>query len=236
MQTRFSAGLFALALASLGVSAHAVDVHVLPQGDKIQATTVVVDEPATIRKNIPVVTRPSTPIELLQNIKIVMEHDLLSREDFYTDENLRQYFGWEKVRWGKNGPRLKYGSSPMGPNVVPRAGNPYKDFDFQYQRIDKNAKQSDDGKVRGSVGMATGHDIRLTAEVVQMVFGKDMVVSNPYANDNPRHPTLLMPKTHELGNLVIEYRFNNSIGRGFIGFVLNGDGTVNRFNLVDEER
>src|SRR5262249_48050817 len=43
------------------------------------------------------VKKPTTTLEILQNLKVVMDHDLLFREDFYTEDNLKQFFGGEKV-------------------------------------------------------------------------------------------------------------------------------------------
>ncbi len=38
------------------------------------------------------VKKPTTRIELLKNIKFALDHELLLRDDFFTDENLMQIF------------------------------------------------------------------------------------------------------------------------------------------------
>jgi hypothetical protein len=47
------------------------------------------------------ITTPKSPIELLKNIQIATNLHLVSREDFYTEQNLKKFFGGENTRWRK---------------------------------------------------------------------------------------------------------------------------------------
>ncbi|MGU7780703.1 hypothetical protein [Burkholderia sp. PU8-34] len=41
------------------------------------------------------ISRPKTPIEFVRNLKVIFDHDLLLRDDFYTDASLKNAFNLE---------------------------------------------------------------------------------------------------------------------------------------------
>lgn len=47
------------------------------------------------------IVRPVTLIDLLRNFKTAMDGDLLLRDDFYTDDNLKKFSGGERIIWIK---------------------------------------------------------------------------------------------------------------------------------------
>jgi hypothetical protein len=86
-------------------------------------------QPLNVEKERPMATisvavkKPSTLVELLENIKISIDHGVLLREDFYTDENLTRYFGSNEVFWfNTDDPRKKSGAlDDFGAMVHPLA-------------------------------------------------------------------------------------------------------------------
>lgn len=44
------------------------------------------------------VKRPTTPEEILKNIKIAIDNDLMTRSEFYTEENVQHFFGGKKIK------------------------------------------------------------------------------------------------------------------------------------------
>src|SRR4051812_31519389 len=59
-----------------------------------------------------IVSRPITAMELLSNIKVVLNHHLFLRGDFLNDSNLELFFGSYKVSW--NSPRDGRRSADFG--------------------------------------------------------------------------------------------------------------------------
>ena len=99
--------------------------------------------------------------------------------------------------------------------------------------LDRNGQPSESGKIKGQMTVT----VRCPVEVVENIFGTDMEVSDPYAHDNPAHPTLLSTPTHKYGNMRLTYRFSTAAAKevGAV-FMINSDGTVNRLSAYEEEK
>jgi hypothetical protein len=156
------------------------------------------------------IDRPTTAIEALRNLKFALDHDLFLRDDFYSDDNLRKFFAAGKISWELFRPTLTTGTSPS------------LDIYLMLGRFDEKGNFADNGRKRGGGNI----DRNLTADLVIEVFGRPMRITNPYAAESPVHPTPVMPKTHALGNLFIEYSFDHPAATALFGCRFNGDGTV----------
>jgi hypothetical protein len=167
--------------------------------------------------------RLATPVEFLRNFKYALDNDLFLREGFYSDENLKKFFAATRISWiEKNLPERQSGDiicqSSFGISLA---------FGTTGKRSDPTARVRYGG---GSLGA------KLAADQVIELFGAPMKVTNPYAAESPAHPSALMRKTHELGNLSIEYRFERSTSTASFSCLMNGDGSINRCNFSNAEK
>ena len=163
-----------------------------------------------------------TPVEFLQNFKYALDNDLFLREEFYSDENLKRFFAATRISWvEKNLPERQsgdiFGQSSFGISLV------------------FGMAKSNGAVARGRYGSGTLGG-KLTADQVIELFGTPMKVTNPYAAEGPAHPSALMRKTHELGNLAIEYEFERPTSSASFTCLMNGDGSINRCNFRSAEK
>jgi hypothetical protein len=168
------------------------------------------------------VNRPTTAIEAWQNLKFALDNDLFLREDFYTGENLKKFFAAMQISWQENRPTRTAG----------RLFSPYLEIDLIRGTFDEEWKEDANGKRRGGGGV----DTDVTADLITAVFGKPMKVTNPYAAEGPEHPTALMRKTHEFGNLSIEYNFDHTRTTASLRCLFIGNGKVNRCSFENVEK
>jgi hypothetical protein len=170
-------------------------------------------EPADFRgKSLTTVNRPTTAIEAWRNLKFALDNDLFLREDFYTDENLKKFFAATQISWRENLPTRTTG----------RLFSPYLEIFLIRGTFDEKGNADVNARRRG--GGTIGTDA--TADLVIAVFGKPMKVTNPYGAEAPEHPTALTPKTHEFGNLSIEYNFDHARTTASLRCLFTGSGTV----------
>lgn len=175
-----------------------------------------------VTKAVAMVDRPATTIEVLRNLKFALEHDLFLHADFYADENLKKVFAATNISWDEVSPMRTSG----------RMFATFGAFFLIRGKVDGQGREALDGKMYGSGIIAANWN----APAVIAAFGKPAKITNPYAAENPVHPTPVMPKTHELGNLAIEYRFESSKAVASFYCLFNGDGTVLRCNFGDREK
>lgn len=180
-------------------------------------------EPSDFRgKLMATVNRPTTAIEAWRNLKFALDNGLFLRDDFYTDENLKTFFAATQISWQENLPTRTTG----------RLFSPYMDIDLIRGTFDEKWKEDANGRRRG--GGTIGTDV--TADLITAVFGKPMKVTNPYAAEGPEHPTALMRKTHDLGNLSIEYHFDHARTTASVRCLFNGSGTVKGCGFDNAEK
>ncbi|MCE1227256.1 MAG: hypothetical protein LWW87_12355 [Geobacteraceae bacterium] len=175
------------------------------------------------------VSKPKNPKQLLQNMKFAIKNDLLIRDDFYTDENLKKLFGGNRVKWLDNKQNNKHAEILNFAGLFENAEK-YKGggMHIYWEKLDSNKAISDTGKVHVRVSINTFGDSRFRAEVVENVFGTKMQVKNLYKDNDP---SPLSPGNHRLGNKVISYTFSNPTLKSSIGFVVRGDGSIDRCNI-----
>ena len=169
------------------------------------------------------IERPTTTIQVLRNFKFALDNDLFLRDDFYTNENLGMFFAANKVSW--------YETTP-----VRASGFVYTQYSVGFWLIhgvmDEKGNVAADGKKRGwgTINAA------VTADSIIALFGKPAKITDPYATDNWRHPTPLIEKTHELGNLTIEYKFDHPSATASLNCTFHGDGTVKGCGFDNAEK
>lgn len=198
--------------------------------------------------------KPTTPLELLANLKFALYQHLLLSDDFYTDGNLKMFLGCNKVVWygntatsksaevsdfGEVSEYAKYFTSVLDSNdhVEPVRNFPGIGRGGVYRKVlGENGKENERGKVQANVSASGSHDVRFTVDAVESILGAAEKITDPYRNDSLSHPKLLQPATHKYGNKVMVYTSDDSMSTTSLSFLINGDGTVNRFNLVEKEK
>jgi hypothetical protein len=148
--------------------------------------------------------KPTTPLELLQNVKLAFDHGLLLREDFYSDENLKAFSGGAKVRRSVGGPNagprdLFCEVTEFGSMVAPRkVGN----FVISGIALSLRRRILEDGRVSGSVSLSFQQSVpTLSFEAVTELFGSDWASSKEMISPH----LVLQPPTKPHGNARIEY-------------------------------
>jgi hypothetical protein len=63
----------------------------------------------TTNKFYGMVKNPKNEVDIFRNIKLAFDLNLLLREDFYTDDNLKAFFGGQRVVWDYNSPDKQRG-------------------------------------------------------------------------------------------------------------------------------
>lgn len=63
------------------------------------------------------IVTPVTLIDLFRNFKIAMDGDLLLRDDFYTEDNLRRFSGGKRIVWGRGPPNARGDIADFGSMV-----------------------------------------------------------------------------------------------------------------------
>jgi hypothetical protein len=202
-----------------------------------QSLTAVKDETGLENEIYKLIKKPKTPLELLENTKLAIENDLLLREEFYLDEGLKLFFGGARIIWVLNRRTAKVGDvRELGDLFENSRRYPGLGASFYREVFDENGNESESGKVRAHFVADTGRDFRLTVEVVEIIFGAPNEITNSYSGVNLAHPEPLERKTHRLGNTRLSYIFNRPLSTTSAWFVINGDGTVDRFGLKQEAR
>lgn len=168
------------------------------------------------------IERPTTATEALRNFKFALDNDLFLDGDFYKDESLEKFFDAKKIKWDEIGPMRRVGS----------ISSPHLDLFVVHGKLDAQGHEIGRDRTQGS-GTANAS---LTANSVVEVFGKPDRVTNPYAAEDAKHPSALLPTTHDLGNLAIEYAFNHLRATASLYCILNGDGTIKGCNFANTEK
>jgi formylglycine-generating enzyme required for sulfatase activity len=177
------------------------------------------------------VKQPTTPLELLQNIKVVLDHDLLLREDFYTENNLKRFFAGQKVvlRYGgSRGENPSVSVSQFGSMVesVKSGGLVLEGIQFNFRRTVQS-----DNHVKAYLYFAV-----LTSDIsfanVEQVFGTAWKYDyrSPHRRQAPPSPTL--PQ----GNARISYTVDHAAAKGRVDMEFHADATLYVAEIVEERR
>jgi hypothetical protein len=183
-------------------------------------------------KEMPAMVKvPTTPFELLQNIKVALDHGLLLKEEFFTEEHLKQFSGGAKVRRSVGGPNsgpkdIFCEVTEFGPMVEPaRVGN----FVIPGMSLSLRRRILQDDRISGSLSVRFQQVVpSLSFDAVTMLFGQNWTYSKDLKSP---HLKLESPRKPH-GNAEIEYVFGDAKHKlsfgpdailGSAGFVLHGE-------------
>jgi hypothetical protein len=159
-----------------------------------------VAQPATVadQSNIPAVEKPTALEAVLRNLKFALDRGLLLRDDFYQDENLRQYFGGNQTRQKSIDSGTEGSVSGFGDMVEPLvvSGHAVSGMSFFFRRVN-----GPDG-VTAVIVLATPGKTALPVDVVEKVFGRGWRTAEPRL-PSP-HENYIRP-TRPHGNAEIVY-------------------------------
>jgi hypothetical protein len=180
------------------------------------------------------VQKPATPDALLRNVRFALEQHLLVTERFYEDQTLQRYFGGSRTLWFRlPRPILKNGKlQDFGAVFAQDSAAATRGMDIMYKLVKQGAGE----KRRALIGMELGNDPRNTVDAVLEVFGRTGQVADPGQNPDVARPRTNTPGNHPLGNKLVTYEFDGPRSRGLANFLVNGDGSLASFMLVEEDK
>lgn len=223
--------LTASGIASLSLSALAGDIQRQPLDHQFPTSS---DTSTSTTEMFAMVKKPSTLIELLSNIKVALDNGLLIQDSFYSEANLKHFFGANKISWRapENDPGKKWVNvSEFGDMVKPvTVGNNV------FSGIDCSAGKTVNGheKTNASVKLLfMGSEESLSFEKVVQLFGPGWQ-QDPYLPFPPSGKIFKTP-THPHGNERIKYVYDNPRGRRSIEIEFGHDGTLYTINFLDME-
>jgi hypothetical protein len=163
------------------------------------------------------VVHPASAIDVLRNLKSAIDDDLLLQDGFYSIPNLEDVFAAQKTRW-------------FGSDLLVEC--PGVQLELTHGTLEAKEGDKSSGKKFGG-GWLVGD---LTVDQVISLFGKPQAVIDSYAQEKPPHFSALSPKTHELGNLTVQYSAAREKTEIRFSCLVNGDGKINRCNFGSMER
>jgi hypothetical protein len=190
--------------------------------------------PKGVKDPYTAVQKPAAPEALLRNIKFALEQHLLVNERFYEDQTLQRYFGAQRTLWFRlPRPILKNGKlQDFGTVFAQDTTAGTRAMDIMYKLV----KQGVGEKRRALIGMELGGDPRNTIGAVLEVFGRTGQVADPSQNPEVARSRANTPGDHPLGNKLVTYEFDGPRSRGLANFLVNGDGSLASFMLVEEDK
>jgi len=234
MQVRFSLVMAAMVTAGVNVSGcAAVQQPTNMQGghesQNQMAGSYTAESAEKIHQKI---KRPSTVLELLTNLKVALDQNLLLREDFYTQENLKKISGGDKVFWiGKTPTRQQAGITEFGGMLRPvRVGN--NTFEGVSYSVGRDVLDSEKIQANAHLSfMASNPDV--TFEQIEDVFGKGW---QRFPFFPPPTGRKFEPPTHPPGNDRIRYDFDSGhVGRSIV-MEFHEDGTLYNITFSEETK
>ncbi len=205
------------------------------------------------------IRKPTSPKELLQNIKFAVDNDLLLRDDLYTDDNLKMLLGGRRVIWDNyrhlytlpNMHSMYDKSLDMHAKVTDMAdvylsGRQYRGMGCSvyhgiYESV-YNAKKGRfdtiESKKFGVLAGAPPRESPFLVDFVDELFGSNREVEDIVVEPgNPHHPAPALPKPiHKLGNKLIKYTFDKPASKVTISFQIYHDGVVKSYYFKQQEK
>lgn len=145
---------------------------------------------------------PRTPPELLHNLKTAFDLDLVSQDNFYSDDNLMAFSGASVVQRVENVAKIMVSIAPAGmAKPFHELGHP----GVQYTIV-KAISAAGKASVHAHLSFVENEQRGLSFENVEAIFGRDWadypIIPRP-ATWTPGRPT------HPMGNGRIRYQFSN---------------------------
>ena len=187
--------------------------------------------------------KPATPRDLLENIKLGMEQNVFLREDFYTEDNIRQVLGNYPFRWETNDSKRKY--LTIEPNAQPLPSSDSNHHCIFGSVLSWQIKAGSEAAplVKQYLSLSLKHDdprcAAFSADSMQNLFGKPAKIENIYPPIGPPniHRVIVPgPATHPLGNTDIEYILDEGVVSKRLNLEIRGNGVVTQFHLSMEQK
>lgn len=201
MQRRsaLQAMLFVTGISSLGTNFSEAETQQRPHA--WQFSSVEITE-RSAREFYAAIKKPATPFELLDNIRLAIDKHLLLREDFYTEENLKLFFGGDRVEWRSDDDLNKRRGEIIGFNSmvepVRLKTQVLAGISLSFSRIVKES-----GKTEARLHMVIRGNSRLDFDAVEKIFGTEWKPSRE--GWRVQHWAVYHEPTQLHGNEHIEY-------------------------------
>ncbi len=172
---------------------------------------------------------PTTPMEIIGNIKTILNMDLLITPEFATEENVKAIFGGSLTRIFDNRDNAKIVCVHKFPKSL-KLG----DACIHFSIVDENGKIAEQGKIRGSAKGVGFFDPNFTIDAIESLLGPPTQIDDRFSPEG--HPMPVKRKTHRLGLKRITYNFDSSRTKKTIVFETDGDGTITGFYAGEEQK
>jgi hypothetical protein len=223
--------LMTIGSVKISASAFAADIY-HPQASGLVEPEISFRLVAEMTEKEPLgmVKSPTTSIKLLQNIKFVLDKDLLMHKEFYTAENLDRFFGAQGVSSG--------GSDAGLTDLWVRAKNfgylvkSTKNDEYVFSGISFSSgiKSKAGGKVSSFVNLGIGLG-GPSFDDVESVFGKEWTLDKTAPLHGPP-PAPIAPH----GNERLTYTFDDDLVERRLVVQFHGNGLIYIANLSVETR
>ncbi len=172
---------------------------------------------------------PKTALEIIKNIKHIINSDVLITPEFATEENVKNIFGGSSAKIYDNRDYAKNVCAYGFPESIPLNA-----ACITFSIVDGNGKIAEHGKIIGSAKASNFYDPNFTVDAVEELLGAPAHIEDrfsPLASPEP-----VKRKTHSLGLKKITYKFESDGATKIIVFETDGDGTVKAFCAVEEQK
>ena len=222
-----AAVLFLSGISSMSAGTSAADNQRPPESP---SAPTIIEASKSGKEIFTMVSKPTTPIALLENIKVALDRHLLLREDFYTEENLVRFFGGTKVTWRVfNDPNRQWVFLSKFNQVVD-ALNSGEGISFSAHRTVK------DGATEAGIRLGfMSSDARLKFEGVVEIFGAEWQPKWDEEEMRRWHHGGYKTPTHPHGNAAIQYITESANIKRTIVMHFSFNGLLERANFIEEK-
>jgi hypothetical protein len=205
------------------------------------------------QKTYAMVKKPTTPLELLKNARFAIDHDLLVRLDFYTQENLERFFGGHAhIQTAESQENYLIRGNIDNLEDVFSETKKYWGLKITFKLYYENQR-----KLHANFGIpGASADPHMTVDIVKNIFDvrtKMSISKSDYLSLDKKIPEILKnspfdpsrsapftgyysPATHELGNKKIEFIFPETTTITKVNFITLGAGQVSNFSINQSEK
>jgi|GEM_PF-5072662 len=172
--------------------------------------------------------QPETPKEVLQNIKIAIDNHLISKNEFYSEENLKNLFGGTYVTLSTNGIEEKNAYISGYDNMV----EPIQLQNTSIPSLDITlSMHKKNGRVDGNLHFI----IRKSGAFPDMPASVEIFGSDWQENPEPTSPHEIFSKGDSpYGNERIQYLKDGEMPNK-LNIEFNGDGSLYRIDYTEEK-
>lgn len=171
--------------------------------------------------------RPVTLIDLFRNFKIAMDGDLLLRDDFYTEDNLKEFSGGERIIWIREPPVARGEITRFGTMVkdLQHDGRPWGGLGITFLQNFKEGREAVTGWL-----LTISDPNSISFSQVEAIFGTNwerQTFMNPPTHGPPRAPS-----THPHGYDRIIYKSVSPAFQREMIFSFSSDAKVGTANFI----